>query len=115
MIMKITVCEIDGIYIFAVAGRIDSVSSSELERALYEAMDKTAWIILDLAEAEYISSFGLRVLLACKKGLKPKKGDLILTALQPVVRDVFEITGLSKVISIKKTREEALQSIRFMQ
>lgn len=113
--MKIAISEIEGIFIMAVYGRIDSNSSSEFERVLYETIDKTAWIILDLAEVEYISSSALRVLLAGKKRLKPKKGDLILTALQPVVRDVFEITGLSRVFSIQKSREQALQSIRSMQ
>lgn len=112
MIMKITVGDIDGIFLMAVSGRIDSISSNELENALQEAMNKSSRIILDLAEAEYISSCGLRVLLAGKKALKRKKGDLILTSLQPVVRDVFEITGLSRVFSIEKTRAEALQSIR---
>ncbi|MGV8174975.1 MAG: STAS domain-containing protein [Methanothrix sp.] len=114
-VMKIAISEIEGIFIMAVYGRIDSNSSSEFERVLYETIDKTAWIILDLAEVEYISSSALRVLLAGKKRLKPKKGDLILTALQPVVRDVFEITGLSRVFSIQKSREQALQSIRSMQ
>ncbi len=113
--MKIAISEIEGIFIMAVYGRIDSNSSSEFERVLYETIDKTAWIILDLAEVEYVSSSALRVLLAGKKRLKPKKGDLILTALQPVVRDVFDITGLSRVFSIQKAREQALQSIRSMQ
>lgn len=114
-IMKISISEIEGIFVMAVQGRIDSNSSSEFERVLYEAIDKTSWIILDLAEVEYISSTALRVLLAGKKRLKPKQGDLILTALQPVVRDVFEITGLSRVFLIQKFREQALQSIRSMQ
>jgi len=112
MIMKMTVGDIDGIFLMAVSGRIDSISSNELESALQEAMNKNSRIILDLAEAEYISSSGLRVLLAGKKALKRKKGDLILTSLQPVVRDVFEITGLRRVFSIEKTMEEALQRIR---
>jgi anti-sigma B factor antagonist len=113
--MKITIHYIEGICVMAISGRIDSISSSDLEKALNFAITENSRIILDLADTEYISSSGLRVLLAGKKMLRTKKGDIILTALQPVVRDVFEIAGLAKLFSIKKDGEDALCYLRSQQ
>ena len=65
--MKITVKNIQGICLMAISGRIDSSNSVDLESALYKAINENSRIIMDLADAEYISSSGLRVLLAGKR------------------------------------------------
>jgi len=98
----------DGICLMSISGRIDSNYSGDLERALNKAINEYSRIIMDLKDTEYISSSGVRVLLAGKKMLSEKNGEMILVSLQPVVRDVFEIAGLARLFLIKKNREDAL-------
>ena len=98
----------DGICLMSISGRIDSNYSVDLEKALNKAADEYSRIIMDLKDTEYISSSGMRVLLAGKKTLREKNGEIILISLQPVVRDVFEIAGLARLFSIKKSWEDAL-------
>ena len=111
--MKITVKDIQGICLMAISGRIDSSNSVDLESALYKAINENSRVIMDLADAEYISSSGLRVLLAGKKMLKERDGEMILISLQPVVRDVFEIAGLGRLFLIRKSWEDALPAMKF--
>ena len=70
---------------------------------------------MDLADTEYISSSGLRILLAGKKIVKENNGEIVLASLQPVVRDVFEIAGLTRLFFIKKNLEDALSQMNCRQ
>jgi anti-sigma B factor antagonist len=110
-IVKIMKKEIENISVLAISGRIDSISSNELETAINQSLETNSIMILDLADADYISSSGLRVLLAELKLLKTKNGDLKLISLQPIVRDIFEITGLSRLFSIHNNLEDALNNL----
>lgn len=111
-IMKIFKDLDDGICLMSISGRIDSNYSGDLESSLNKAINEHSRIIMDLKDTEYISSSGVRVLLAGKKMLGEKNGEMILTSLQPVVRDVFEIAGLARLFLIKKNREDALSHMK---
>lgn len=104
---------IDNIPIIAVSGRIDASTSKDLENALNSLIDGNNMnIVIDLAGVEYISSVGLRVMLAALKMVRPKQGDVKLVALQPFVREVFEITGFTKLFTIYPNQGEAIDSIK---
>jgi anti-sigma B factor antagonist len=104
---------IDDIPIISVCGRIDATTSKDLENALNSLIDENnTKIVLDLGGVEYISSVGLRVMLAALKKVKPKKGDVKLAALQPFVREVFEITGFTKLFTIYPNQAEAINGIK---
>ena len=111
-IMKIFKDLDDGICLMSISGRIDSNYSDDLESSLSKAINEYSRIIMDLKDTEYISSSGVRVLLAGKKMLGEKNGEMILVSLQPVVRDVFEIAGLARLFLIKKNREDALSLMK---
>lgn len=113
--MKIKVSDNQGVCLITISGRVDSNSSGDLESALYEAIYKNSRIIMDLEDTEYISSSGLRVLLAGMKMLKAKNGEIILTSLQPMVRDIFEIAGLTRIFLTKKSWEDALSAQKCQQ
>ncbi len=68
-------------------------------------------IVLDLEGVVYISSVGLRVLLATQKKVRPRKGEVKLVSLQPFVREVFEMTGFTRLFSIYPTLEKTARSI----
>jgi anti-anti-sigma factor len=103
----------DEITTLAFSGRIDASSSTGMEEDLVRVMDEGhRHIIVDLSGVEYMSSAGLRVLLATLKRIKAMKGELRLCGLQPFVREVFDMTGFSKLFTITETVSEAENSIR---
>ncbi len=67
--------------------------------------------IVDFEELDYISSAGLRSILVTAKKLKSTNGKLLLTKLKDVVKEVFEISGFSKIIPIYDSMDAALEQI----
>lgn len=111
--MEITRQSIDNICIIGVSGRIDSITSKNVEKALNNVIDQDqAKVIVDLAGVDYISAMGLRVMLAVLKKQRQKQGELKLAALQPFVKEVFEVTGFTKLFPIHASREEAVKSLQ---
>jgi anti-sigma B factor antagonist len=111
--MEIYQQNIDDIHIIGITGRIDATNSKSLETAVNNLLDQNkSKIVVDLAEVEYISSVGLRVLLDALKRQRQNHGFLKLTGLQPFVLEVFEVTGFTKLFSIYPNQSEALKAFR---
>ena len=108
--MKITDKNINNIQVITISGRIDVVSANDLEIFLNNAIGKNSRMIFDLSETEYISSSGLRVFLATLKMLNKKNGEMRLASLQPVIRNILDISGLSNIFSIHHNLKEAMDS-----
>ncbi len=108
--MKITDKNINNIQVITISGRIDVVSANDLEIFLNDAIGKNSRMIFDLSETEYISSSGLRVFLATLKILNKKNGEMRLASLQPVIRNILDISGLSNIFSIHHNLKEAMES-----
>lgn len=83
----------------SVSGRLDTVSSPELEQKLAGELDGVTQLILDFSDLEYISSSGLRVLLQAKKGVNGGKVKVINANSD--IMDVFEITGFDQILDIE--------------
>jgi anti-anti-sigma factor len=97
--------------VVAVHGRLDALTSPELEKRLLEFIAQGELsILLDLRELDYISSAGLRIILATAKQLKAKSGELRISGLQGSVRDVFQMSGFYTIFRIFESVEEALQA-----
>jgi anti-sigma B factor antagonist len=110
--MQIIQTCIDNVPIVSVSGRIDATTSKDLESILNELVGQNrSVIVLDLDGVTYISSVGLRVLLATQKKVRTKKGGVRLVSLQPFVREVFEMTGFNRLFSIYSNQSEALGGI----
>jgi len=98
------------------AGSLDSETSGVLERQLgllLEASPKA--VVLDLKDLAYISSAGVRVVLAAKKALKGKKADLFLANPQPQIRKVLEIIRAAPGLDIFESVEELDRYLAEMQ
>lgn len=94
--------------LIAPAGRIDAATAPLLEQDLLAAIDGgDRAIIVDLSSVEYISSAGLRALLAALKRLKALGGNLVLCSMHPYVKEVFDMTGFSKIFQVCSSSEEA--------
>ncbi len=97
------------VYVIEISGRMDSISSKEIEAKLIDVIEHNQdKIIIDLAAVDYISSVGLRVLLAALKKQKERAGSIKLVSLQPFVKDIFKMTGFDRIFSISSNQEEAI-------
>ncbi len=83
-----------------VEGRLDTTTAPQLEEMLKTSLDGVAELALDFSKLAYVSSAGLRVILSTQK-LMSKKGKLVVKNVQEVVRDVFEVTGFSGILTIE--------------
>jgi anti-anti-sigma factor len=98
-----------GALVLAPAGRLDSLTSNELEKRVASRLDAgERRLVLDLAGVEYISSAGLRVLLLAAKRLKEPPAALVLCGMGPSVRTVLELAGFLPLFAIEPGREQAL-------
>ena len=87
--------------VIALTGRLDTVTSTELLKAFAEAELKEDLVIMDMKDLEYISSAGLRALLAIKKELVDKKKEFEVHNLNDVCKEVFRVTGMSNLLIVK--------------
>ena len=83
-----------------ISGRLDTVTSPELEAAIAALPAVTSELILDMKEVTYISSAGLRVLLGSHKKMS-KVGGMMLTGVCDTVMDVLEMTGFADILVIE--------------
>ena len=81
-----------------VGGRLDTNTSPELEAEM--ALEGVKEVVFDLAGLEYISSAGLRVLMAAQKAMMAAGGKMSVANPNAMVKGVFEMTGLSSVFTI---------------
>jgi anti-sigma B factor antagonist len=86
--------------VFALGGRLDTVTAPELEKEFKESLGDITDLTLDFADLEYISSAGLRVLLAANKTMN-KQGSMKLIDVNEIVQEVFEVTGFSDILTIE--------------
>ena len=84
----------------AIAGRLDTNSSPKLEAELRQSVDGVTELIFDFSEVEYISSAGLRVLVAAQKVMN-RQGSMKLIGVSDEVMEVFEITGFADMLTIE--------------
>ncbi|MGM9747195.1 MAG: STAS domain-containing protein [Candidatus Cryptobacteroides sp.] len=85
-----------------ITGRVDTISSPKFEQALSPLMEGDALeVSVDCSEMEYISSSGLRIFLSLQKALTKNGGTLEILSLNDDIKEVFEMTGFSKIFIIK--------------
>ncbi len=82
------------------SGRLDTTSSPSLEAELKQSVNGIKELVFDFSGVEYISSAGLRVLLAAQKVMN-RQGSMKLTGVSTDVMEVFDITGFSDILTIE--------------
>ncbi|MBQ8305394.1 MAG: STAS domain-containing protein [Blautia sp.] len=81
-------------------GRLDTVTAPSLENELKGSLDGVDSLILDMAELQYISSAGLRVLLSAQKVMN-KQGRMVIRNASEDVKEIFDVTGFSDILTIE--------------
>ncbi|WP_291237166.1 STAS domain-containing protein [Frisingicoccus sp.] len=98
--MTITKIKNDNFLTLKLEGRLDTTTAPQLESELSENLNGVTELTIDFAELSYISSAGLRVLLATQKRMN-KQGSMKLINVNEIVMEVFEITGFVDILTIE--------------
>ena len=83
-----------------VEGRLDTITSPELETVLKEELDGVSDLTFDFSALDYISSAGLRVLLAAQKRMN-KQGEMKVTGVSEIIMEIFDVTGFTDILTIE--------------
>jgi anti-sigma B factor antagonist len=107
--MEISISESGDVRVLSFQGNLDTGTSPEAESQINGLIDAGAQkLLVNFEQLEYISSAGLRILLATAKKLKPSGGNLKICCLNQTVQEVFDISGFSTILSVSASEEEAL-------
>jgi anti-sigma B factor antagonist len=113
--VQITAQRYPDVLIVAINGRVDYMNADEFKAALLLHLGNGAaggeQVVLDLSQLEYISSAGLRVLIIAAREARARKGRMVVVSLQPVVREIFEISKFTLMFPIFDSVQDALREI----
>jgi len=98
-----------------VSGRLDQDTCEAFRGQLMTFVDQAAHdggaIVLDLSQLEYVSSAGLRCFMLASRQAKAQHGRIFVAALQPMVREIFEISHFNLVFQVFPTLREAMAAV----
>lgn len=89
----------DGKAVFTLEGRLDTVTTPELEGELKESLPGITDLTLDFEKLEYISSAGLRVLLSAQK-IMNTQGEMKVANVNEVIMEILEVTGFIDILTV---------------
>lgn len=89
-----------GTAVFALEGRLDTMSAPELEQTLKEALPGLSALTLDLEKLDYVSSAGLRVFLSAQKAMNGQ-GKMTVCHVNETVMEIFDVTGFTDILTIE--------------
>ena len=97
--MTIKVDNVEKTCTLHIEGRVDTITAPELEAAVKENAEKCDKMVFEMSGVDYISSAGIRVVVAAHKAMAGKEG-LYLENLTDNVMEIFELTGFTKALNI---------------
>ena len=83
-----------------IAGRLDTTTAPQLEAEFKQNIGGVEKLVLDFAALEYLSSAGLRVLLAAQKVMN-KQGEMTIRNVNDTINEIFEVTGFVDILTIE--------------
>ena len=86
--------------VLTLEGRLDTVTAPELEKELVEIISDLTELTFNLEKLDYVSSAGLRVFLYAEKTML-KQGEMKITGVNETIKDIFDVTGFSDILTIE--------------
>ncbi len=86
--------------VIALEGRLDTTTAPQLEAEMKQSVSGVESLILDFAKLEYISSAGLRVLLAAQKVMN-RQGKMVVKNVNETISEIFEVTGFCDILTVE--------------
>jgi anti-anti-sigma factor len=107
--VEVTTRDENDVKVVQIEGELDTGSSPEAQKQLDQLRERGAKkILLNMAKLDFISSAGLRVLLATAQELKHDGGDLRVCSLNESVKEIFDLSGFSTLLMVLDNEEKAL-------
>lgn len=98
----------NGILVLRIKGRLDAVSAPSAEKKVFDLINNgETKIILNLANVDYLSSAGMRMLLSTAKKMKGISGKFVLSNVNNSVMDILKMSGFDHVLEITGDENEA--------
>ena len=111
--MKTTITKENNATIVALSGRLDSNSAPQFEQQLQDFLvSPRSHLLFDFNNLDYISSAGLRIILNTAKAYKTGEYLFLTCAMQEHVQEVFEISGFDSFITIHRSLDESLSTLK---
>jgi anti-anti-sigma factor len=108
--MNLETTTVETVTIVRCEGNLDTNTSMDAQEHVNKLIEDGALkLLIDFAKVDFVSSAGLRVLLATAKRLGGSGGSLRICGLNEAVNEVFEISGFSTILDVFPSEEEALQ------
>jgi len=108
--MQISVNTANDVTVVDIEGKLDAQTSPDAQTQMTRLVEQGARkILVDFDKLDYVSSAGLRILLATAKQLKPDDGELRICCLNEIVKEVFEISGFITILNVFASVSEALE------
>ena len=102
----------NGILEISIKGDLDASSAIQMDEVMKNAMEENKTkIFVDCSELNYISSAGLGVFISYLEDIRSNDGNFVFYNMSDKVFNVFHILGLDTILTIVKTRQEAVQQI----
>ena len=109
--MEIQVNEHKSVNIVAITGSLDALTTADFSSFMNGQIEHgQSQLIMDLSQVEYMSSSGLRAILAVLKDARQLGGDLRLAAAQAGVEKILKLSGFMSILKFYPTVDEALSS-----
>ena len=83
-----------------ITGRLDTTTAPQLEAEFKQSISGVEKLVLDFSALEYLSSAGLRVLLAAQKVMN-KQGEMVIRNVNETINEIFEVTGFIDILTIE--------------
>jgi anti-anti-sigma factor len=110
--MEISKKKQDGVLILALKGRLDTLASPAFDKEMSDLLAANEHrLLIDFSQLDFISSSGLRVFIAVARELKALQGRMVLCGLNPHVKEVFDITGFTQLLTIVPAQAEAVKEL----
>jgi anti-sigma B factor antagonist len=111
--MQITEQKSAGVVTLRLSGKLDTTTAPAFEEKILGRIESgERHVVIDLAQLDYISSAGLRVMMLAGKRLSAANGKMVLCSLKDRVREVFDIAGLSSIFSIYGSYDDATRCLQ---
>lgn len=111
--MDVTLRKKDDVNVLDLSGRMDINASDVINKYIDQILEENGkLILLNFSQIDFVSSPGLVILVSILKKVRKLQGKIVLCNLQSYVREVFEVTQLTKVFEVYESEEEALNKLK---
>lgn len=100
------------VYIVLIEGRIDATTTPTVEKKLAKLYDIATKLAIDFSEVDYLSSAGMRLLLALTKRMDAKGGKVAYFDMTDDVLEIIRMAGFERILNIFSKKSEALKSLK---